>query len=45
MDEVTVLTKLKDKVIEQLKKIPGPIVRVCGPLTTGGLVMRKMPYA
>ena len=31
------LAELAQKTIEQLKAMPQPIVRVCGPLTTGGL--------
>lgn len=31
------LPELAQKTIEELKKLPQPLVRVCGPLTTGGL--------
>ncbi len=31
------LSELAQKTIEELKDLPQPIVRVCGPLTTGGL--------
>lgn len=35
-EEKEILGNLADSVIEQLKKMKTPIVRVCGPLTTGG---------
>ncbi len=36
-NETAVLTELARSTIEQLANMPQPIVRVCGPLTTGGL--------
>jgi len=36
MSEVNILQTLAKETIKELKNLPKPIVRVCGPLTTGG---------
>lgn len=36
MNDPQKLEKLAKETIDELKKMPQPVVRVCGPLTTGG---------
>lgn len=41
LDKQTILKNLADKAIERLKKLPPPVVRVSGPITSGGYGYQK----